>query len=192
MQFQDLTGKKFHKLTVIKYLGQVRTGQSQWLCECDCQDKTKHIAIGSHLKTGNVKSCGCLAKGENRRKASLLHGGVGTPEYESFNAAKKRCNPERKEKFPDHAGRGIEFRFDSFAEFLEEVGPRPEPKFDYSLDRIDNNGNYEKGNVKWATKKEQAWNRRCNRCEARNNVLELSRALAALAHMVLDNVPELV
>ena len=180
MQFQNLVGQKFNKLTVIKYLGQVQSGQSQWLCECDCPERKQHIAIGSHLKTNNVKSCGCLAKGEARRQASLIHGGVGTPEYDSYNGAKKRCNPSRKDDFPDHAGRGIEFRFAGFEEFLAEVGPRPEPKFDYSLDRINNNGHYEKGNVQWATKKEQAWNRRCTRCEARNNVLELSKGLGRL------------
>lgn len=164
MKFQDLTGQKFGKLTTVKYLGQVRTGQSRWLCQCDCPEQNFHEALGSHLKAGNIQSCGCLTKGKPRQLASMKHGWVGTPEYESFNAAKKRCNPNRKEKFPDYAGRGIEFRFENFTDFIEDVGPRPEPKFAYSLDRIDNDGHYEKGNVRWATKLEQARNRRCAQC----------------------------
>lgn len=106
-----------------------------------------------------------MARGEARRLASTIHGGVGTPEYTSYCAAKKRCNPDRVDEFPDHGGRGIEFRFNNFAEFLSEVGERPEPKTDYSLDRIDNDGHYEPGNVKWATRKEQARNRCCDNCD---------------------------
>jgi hypothetical protein len=88
-----------------------------------------------------------------------------TPEWTSFHAAKKRCKPEFKAKYPDYGGRGIEFRFKSFEEFFAEVGPRPEPKFKYSLERIDNDGHYESGNVRWATKKQQARNRRCDKCQ---------------------------
>lgn len=178
MKFQDLVGQKFGKLTVIKYLGQVRTGQSNWLCQCDCPEQNLHKAIGSHLKTGNVQSCGCLAKGEARRKASTTHGMSFTSEWNSFHLAKKRCNPKFKEKYPRHAGRGIEFRFDSFEEFYAELGPKPVPKVDYTCDRWPNNdGHYEPGNVRWATKKQQAGNRRCEHCDRRNNVLELSKAL---------------
>lgn len=157
-------------LTFRKFEGRNKGGQALWLCECECGNLK--IVQAHHVKSGNVQSCGCIAKGEARRQASLKHGGVGTPEYESFNAAKKRCNPLRKDKFPDHAGRGIEFRFNSFEEFLAEVGSRPEPKFDYSLDRIDNDGHYEPGNVKWATKKQQARNRRCDNCTVLRKKIE--------------------
>jgi hypothetical protein len=163
MQFQDLTGQTFYKLTVLSYVGKGNYGQSKWLCKCECgNDK---IAFAHHFKTGSVQSCGCIAKGEQRRLASQTHGWTGTPEYESYNAAKKRCNPKRAVEFPAHAGRGIEFLFTDFNQFINEIGPRPEPKFNYSLERINNDGNYEPGNVKWATKKEQARNRRCDNCE---------------------------
>jgi hypothetical protein len=88
-----------------------------------------------------------------------------TPEWTSFHAAKKRCTNPKFKQFADYGGRGIEFRFKSFEEFFAEVGPRPEPKFKYSLERIDNNSHYEVGNVRWATKKQQARNRRCDKCE---------------------------
>lgn len=175
MKFQNLVGQKFNKLEVKQYLGQVKSGQSRWLCLCDCGNT--HEAIGSHLKTGNIKSCGCLNTGEARSRASTIHGGYNTPEYTSYHSAKKRCNPKFVAKYADWSGRGIEFRFTSFEEFLEEVGPRPEPKHLYSLDRFPNNdGHYEKGNVRWATKKQQALNRRCDRCTvllARIKELEL-------------------
>jgi hypothetical protein len=164
MKFQDLVGQRFNKLIVIQYVGKNPRGQSRWLCQCDC-GKT-HEALASHLKVGNIKSCGCLNTGNARREASTTHGMSFTPEWNSYHSAKKRCNPKFVEKYYDWSGRGIEFRFHSFEDFFAEVGPRPEPKHQYSLDRFPNNdGHYEKGNVRWATKKQQACNRRCDRCE---------------------------
>jgi hypothetical protein len=80
------------------------------------------------------------------------HGRSETPEYVSFNNARWRCKNER-----GYVDRGIQFRFNSFDEFLAELGRRPEGT---TLDRIDNDGHYESGNVRWATPKQQANNRR--------------------------------
>jgi len=177
MKFQDLTGIKIEMLTFRKFVGRNETGQAYWLCDCDCGN-SKELAA-HHIKSGNIKSCGCLNTGDARSKASTRHGMSQSPEYTSYNSAKKRCKPEQAERYPDHAGKGIEFRFNSFEEFYEEIGPRPEPKFDYSLDRWPNPyGHYEKGNIRWATKEQQALNRACEWCLARNNVLELSKGLA--------------
>jgi len=110
-----------------------------------------------------------------------------TPEWNSFHAAKKRCTSSTSKSFADYGGRGIEFRFKSFEEFFAEVGPRPEPKFLYSLERIDNDGHYECGNVRWATKKQQARNRRCDKCQiflARIKELEKRLAESALPPQV--------
>lgn len=159
MKFIDLTGRKFNRLTVVRYVGKNKSRQSRWDCVCDCGKM--HQSTGTHLQYGDVSSCGCQRK---NNKSGFIDGRTGSPEYTSYHAAKKRCNPKFKDKWPDYGGRGIEFRFTSFEEFLAEVGPRPEPKFEYSLERIENNGHYEKGNVKWATKKQQARNRRCDRC----------------------------
>lgn len=178
MLFQDLTGTKLHMLTFLRFVGKNKTGQSRWLTLCDCG--IEKVVAAHHVKSGNAQSCGCIAKGVNRSNLSKTHGGTGTPEYESYNAAKKRCNPKRANEFPDHAGRGIEFRFSGFKQFLAEIGPRPEPKFDYSLERINNDGHYELGNVKWATRTEQARNRRCDRCEAlKARIRELEALITA-------------
>jgi len=81
-----------------------------------------------------------------------------TPEYNAFYHARSRCRYPQDANFALYGGRGIEFRFDCFDEFMDAVGPRPTPK--HSLDRIDNNGHYERGNVRWATQSEQCRNRR--------------------------------
>jgi len=78
--------------------------------------------------------------------------------YESFRAARRRCRPDYRER-RYYFDRGIRFRFSSFLEFLDHVGPRPQG---HTLERIENSGHYEKGNVRWATPKEQAANRRAH------------------------------
>jgi hypothetical protein len=77
---------------------------------------------------------------------------------QTYNDARKRCENQNCPIYSYYGGRGIEFRFTSFEEFYEELGSKPDPT--YSLDRIDNNGHYEVGNVRWASKSEQVANRR--------------------------------
>jgi hypothetical protein len=89
-----------------------------------------------------------------------------TLEALAYYRAKDRCNNPRNGSYPDWGGRGIKFRFTSFEEFFAEVGPKPRPKHLYSLDRWpDNDGHYEKGNVRWAKDGEQLANRRIKRIE---------------------------
>lgn len=95
---------------------------------------------------------------DRRIKTGLFRAGVTSPEYVSYHSAKLRCSNPRNKDYPDYGGRGIEFRFTSFAAFYAELGPRPAGK---SLDRFpNNNGHYESGNVRWATAAEQTANRR--------------------------------
>jgi len=81
-----------------------------------------------------------------------------TPEYHAYSDAKRRCTSIQDSDWKDYGGRGITFLFTSFAQFYAELGPRPTPQ--HSLDRKDNNGNYEPGNVRWATWHEQRLNQR--------------------------------
>lgn len=150
--FRDLEGKRFGRWLVVAYAGSVNS-VSHWYCKCDC-GLTKRLQATS-LIHGRSKSCGCLLK-----SIVTTHGMSGTPEYEAYQGCISRCTRKSNSSFGDYGGRGIEFRFNSFEEFYAEVGKRPSPN--HSLDRIDVNGHYEKGNIRWATLKEQCSNRRSN------------------------------
>ena len=93
--------------------------------------------------------------------SAIRHGGcVGgkSPEYLAYMRAKKRCTNPKSDKYAYYGGRGIQFKFESFIEWFAELGKRPTPG--HTPDRIDPNGHYEKGNVKWSTRSEQMLNRR--------------------------------
>jgi hypothetical protein len=153
----ELIGQQFDRLLVISAAGKDKTGRSFWLCRCNCG--AEKIVAGSNLKSGNTKSCGCLRRQLSAERLTT-HGGSETPEYTSWRHAKARCTNPNDEAFEDYGGRGIKFLFDDFKEFLSHLGPKPGKK--YTLERILNSGNYEHGNVCWATQKEQNRNRRSN------------------------------
>jgi hypothetical protein len=157
----DYTGYKTGELEVLERC-EVNTsyGAARWFCKCSCG---KLFAVSSkELKSGGTQSCGHL-RVTNVRAANIRHGSTLTPEYMAYNSAKNRCTNPNNTAYYNYGGRGIEFRFKSFEEFLAEVGNRPSPQ--HSLDRFPNNdGHYEPGNVRWASKKEQARNRRCDNC----------------------------
>lgn len=153
-----LTGQRFHRLTVLGFAGVAKTGKPAWHCLCDCGIT---LTVLSCNLGRSQKSCGCLRK-ERSSQVHLIHGETTdnkrTPEYNAYCQAKKRCNNLNGANYADYGGRGIEFRFTSFNEFLVELGRRP-PEKD-SVDRIDNEGHYQKGNVKWSTQPEQNQNTR--------------------------------
>lgn len=153
--FQDLTGQTFNRLTVESFAGR-RGRNSYWNCVCSCGGRT--TVWGHDLKKGHTKSCRCLQL-EVRGTSSRIHGEAHkTSEYAAYINAKQRCNNPNNSRYADWGGRGIEFRFNSYEEFLAEVGRKPSPN--HSIDRKDNNGHYEQGNVKWSTPTEQSQNRR--------------------------------
>ncbi|MFP5510769.1 MAG: hypothetical protein ACLGIP_16680 [Alphaproteobacteria bacterium] len=146
MKLIDLTGKSFGDLTVIARAPSAR--ESSWMCECACGRQI--VVRAGNLKSGNSKSCGC-------RRPDVARGWAGTPEYTAFRNALNRCNRESDSRYHLYGGRGIEFRFSDMSQFIAAVGPRPSGS--HSLDRVDPNGHYETGNVRWATATEQAVNK---------------------------------
>lgn len=147
----DMTGRRYGRLVVKRRDGQ-RNNQLCWHCTCDCGKSTS--VPGSRLRSGNTRSCGCLL-------TESQHGGFGTPEYQCWLDMKRRCYNRRTVAYKDYGGRGISVCdrwFDSFQNFIDDVGRRPSSS--YSLDRINNDGNYEPGNVRWATRHQQSVNQR--------------------------------
>jgi hypothetical protein len=158
--FMDLTGHIFGYYIVLR-LSNRRTkhGALYWWCECCCG--TVKEVIASSLRSGATVSCGCYAK-ERITKANYKHGmavrGSVSPEHSAYTAARSRVTDPSNKDYANYGGRGVKFLFTSFEQFYIELGPRPSSK--HSVNRIDNEGNYEPGNIEWATAKEQAANRR--------------------------------
>jgi len=165
-RFQDLTGKKYGRLVVIGFAGRSpgkSPGRSYflWVCECECSATC--TVDGCSLRSGNTKSCGCLARDRSILR-STTHGKAKLPEYRIWSGIISRCLNPTRDRYRYYGARGItiapEWRND-FTKFLEHVGPRPSPK--HEIDRIDNNGHYEPGNVRWVTHRENCRNKRGNR-----------------------------
>ena len=152
--FKNLIGQRFGRLIVLRQAGRNRHGQVMWLCVCDCENEV--IVSTNVLMRANTRSCGCLYR-ETRGKANTTHGMSRTREYQIYHAAKQRCTNPNNRNFADYGGRGIEFRLTSFESFFADLGLCPPG---HTLDRIDNDGHYECGNLRWATRKEQSVNRR--------------------------------
>jgi hypothetical protein len=153
-------GDKYNRLTVIKELDEVITKHGNnrvFLFQCECGNT--HKADIKCVKSGNTKSCGCLITDGSKRMRGYKYNHPA--EYRAYFAAKSRCTNKTRKDFKHYGGRGIEFRFKSIEEFFNEVGKKPTPK--HTLDRINTDGHYEVGNVRWATQDIQVLNQRRNR-----------------------------
>ena len=159
-------GTVFGRLTVLGEAVRSRRGFRRLHCRCSCGKET--IVQLNNLTNAHSQSCGCT---RIEHPSQLTHGRTGTPEHRAWVHLKGRCYDTADSGYPNYGGRGIgvcdEWLHD-FPALAAHVGPRPSPQ--HTIERIDNNQGYIPGNVKWATRTEQARNRRSNRLFTREGV----------------------
>jgi hypothetical protein len=165
LRVKDIRGMKFGRLTVIAIAGKCRR-DTRWLCRCECG--TEVFSVKHRMESGNTTSCGCA-----HRDAIRTHNCTQHPMYSRWLSMRDRCLNPKSPRYNRYGGRGITIceRWlgrEGFSNYLKDVGLPPTDG--HSLDRINNDGNYEPRNVRWATRTEQAMNKSSNRVLILNGV----------------------
>jgi len=157
MAAENLSGRRFGRLTVLNRLVSDKSYHARWFCLCDCG---RHATVlASSLKTGHTLSCGCFKK-----EKALKHGQYKSLTYNSWDAMVQRCTNPNHRYYPDYGGRDIKVCrewLNSFANFYTDMGDRPDKR--HTLDRIKVNKAYYKENCRWASLEVQANNKRPRR-----------------------------
>jgi hypothetical protein len=151
-------GTRFGRLTVISREYPTNPKYPRYVCQCDCGTRTA-VTTGN-LRNLKTNSCGCIKRAVTGR-LNLKHGMSHTVEFKAWFEMIERCRNPSNQRYADWGGRGIsvcERWIDSFQSFYDDMGQKTSPR--HSLDRIDNDGNYEPSNCRWATAREQRLNQR--------------------------------
>lgn len=171
MKLIDRTGEKYGRLVVVERAARSanpKDANARWLCKCECGKST--VAYGNDLKRGKVVSCGCW----NAEKR-VTHGMSRTHVNSVWRMMLDRCKNPNNRAYANYGGRGIQVcdRWNDFVTFYTDMGHRPDG---YQIDRIDNDGNYEPGNCRWSTPKQQQNNKRDTR------ILEFNGKIQSLGY----------
>lgn len=152
----EMAGRRFGKLVVLSENGRARK-EVAWLCQCDCGKQS--TVAGFNLRSGNTRSCGCH-KMELPNLFQRRHGVSDTKIHRAWMGIRRRCENPKNAAWENYGGRGIRVceRWAVFENFMYDMGQPPSPT--HEIDRIDVNGNYEPGNCRWITPKEQNRNKR--------------------------------
>lgn len=152
----DLHGVRFGRLVGVQLSHRDKSRKVHWLCQCDCGGTT--VARTNDLRRGAIRSCGCMQKEFHAQTHGYAKRGQRVAEYNVWLLMRDRCRNPKNKRFDRYGGRGISVcgRWNDFAAFYADMGARPTPQ--HSIDRIDNDGNYEPRNCRWATSSQQRLN----------------------------------
>jgi len=147
----NLVGELYARLTVLEkgsgYVSPSGKTQNTWICQCECGNTTE--VLTTSIRSGGTKSCGCLSS-EITKSRLTKHGRTNSKEYRTWKGIKQRCLDPKSDHYSNYGARGITINekwINNFQAFYDYIGPAPSSS--HSIDRIDNDGNYEPGNVRW-------------------------------------------